>query len=223
MKKEIKKVIEIIALLVSLIILNVLSRYLFDYFTKINIITENNYLVALFIYPLFVLIVLYFIIKLFKVKFSEFGFSFSHFWKDLIFALIFIILSFIVTFLLIILIPSLTSNIRDNEIVRNLPLFEIILGLIYSFLFVALSEDLERFLIFIKIEKSGGIHAGFIISVLFFSFLHLHQGLRPFVQTFFAGIILNLLWIIRGRRIIPVIIAHGGYDFLLGLWQGSMF
>jgi membrane protease YdiL (CAAX protease family) len=61
--------------------------------------------------------------------------------------------------------------------------------------------------------------AGWAISIVLtnFAFMawHVHWGVRGMIFAFLMGITISLLYLAIGRRIVPLMIAHAGYDVII--------
>jgi membrane protease YdiL (CAAX protease family) len=193
--------------------------------------------------PIAGLILIMIIIRISKTKFSEFGFDFSYFWKDFLWASLAVIVMLGLASISIPIFEVAENNYLEpkniftnesviqpllpettfGEVTENPSLFAwktffLILSFFFYYLFfVALSEDLVRTFFLIKIKKGWGIYAGVLISAALFGLIHISNSIYTVILTFFLGILFNLLWVLRGKRIVPVILAHALYNIVLAI------
>ena len=189
--------------------------------------------VRTYIWDLYIILFAVLLIVFTDVTFNEFGFDFSEKKKDIIIGILFFAVDLILLGIVMYLTHSYMSDTLLNFHFETIPItgfaavaelipqvlnFKfIILNFILYFFFVAPAEETFRIFILIKLEKVSGIFVAVLLSAFVFGFMHMFGSVFQSINAFVGGIAYNLLWLLRGRKILSPIIAHGFYDFAITL------
>lgn len=186
-----------------------------------------------YIFDFYVIIFAIILIVLTDVKFSDFGFDFSEFKKDIVIGVLFFAVDFALLIGVILFsaayIPSYITEFSLSgapvevpegslEGITEKPVFTpkfIILNFILFFFFVAPAEEIFRLFTYIKLGNVAGGVVAFFLSAFIFGAMHLFGSGFQSINAFVGGLALNALWLFRGKKILAPIIAHGFYDLML--------
>lgn len=152
-------------------------------------------------------------------KISDFGLIFR--WKDALISLplliVFSLANFTIVYIISIGYYLYTGNVlqmspKNLDFISGNITFLLILSIALNAFF---EELIFRAYMFTELEfLTGSKGMAVLLSVLLESACHLYQGLwAPFIVS--AGFIVFSLYYIKSRRIMPVIIAHMLWDFIV--------
>jgi len=199
------------------LLLVIIIPFIFGTISRFIPSSENRILAYIIFFSIYItsFLIILGLLKITGTRFSEFGFSFKKLGRTILIALGFILLGFLSSLIISIFSPAVPSAVEESIEPMKIDIYYFLMQFLYSFILVALIEDMERTLIFLKAEKLFGVYGAYFFSALAFGLAHVYVGVSAMVTAFTGGLLLNLLWLIRKRNLLPVVVAHGGYDFIL--------
>jgi len=112
---------------------------------------------------------------------------------------------------------GIKRDLSQFEFIRTNPLL-LVYAVIYVLIFAGFYEEImfRGFLMVRLAQIFGGKpkawYLAIIVQGLFFGFAHTYQGLNGIIITGVAGMIFGATYLLAGRNLWPLILAHGLYD-----------